>query len=60
MLKQLKDWGFEMIALHHAEAIITKDMPQSAEELEYTMAAGFASAPVLRTPTGSIHRPLAA
>lgn len=34
MLKQLKDRGFEVMALHHAEAIITKDMPQSAEDLE--------------------------
>ncbi|AKS41183.1 BglII/BstYI family type II restriction endonuclease [Wenzhouxiangella marina] len=34
MLEQLRKLGFEVLALHHAEAIISKDMPQSAIEIE--------------------------
>jgi hypothetical protein len=34
MLEKLKDKGFQVVALHHAEAIISQDMPQSVTDLE--------------------------
>lgn len=34
MFERLKKRGFEVVALHHAEAILTHDMPQAEAELE--------------------------
>jgi hypothetical protein len=34
MFEQLRATGFEVMALHHAEAIITHDMPEAAIDLE--------------------------
>lgn len=34
MLKSLIDRGFEVLALHHAEAILTHDMPKAVSDIE--------------------------
>ena len=34
MFEQARARGFEVLALHHAEAILTHDMPEAASELE--------------------------
>jgi hypothetical protein len=34
VFEQLKAQGFEILALHHAEAILKHDMPQAIEEIE--------------------------
>jgi hypothetical protein len=34
MLEALRARGFDILALHHAEAIITRDMPEAATDLE--------------------------
>jgi len=39
MLETIKKRGFQVMALHHAEAIITKDMPQSISDLESALGA---------------------
>lgn len=38
MLERLKAEGFEVLALHHAEAIVTQDMPQSILDLESVLS----------------------
>jgi hypothetical protein len=39
MLNQLRKKGFEVLALHHAEAILTRDMRGALNELETILAA---------------------
>lgn len=34
MFKKLKEKGFEIMTLHHAEAILTHDMPEAIDEIE--------------------------
>ena len=34
MFKKLQDRGFEVLALHHAEAILTHDMQQAMSDIE--------------------------
>ena len=34
MFEKLKEKGFEILALHHAEAILKHDMPEAVNELE--------------------------
>lgn len=38
MLERIKQSGFEVLALHHAEAILTQDMRQSVSDLEAALA----------------------
>src|SRR6056297_2257150 len=38
MFEGLKEKGFEVIALHHAEAILSKDMPEAVVELDSVLA----------------------
>jgi hypothetical protein len=38
MFEQLRTQGFEIKMLHHAEAILTYDMPRAAEELQEVLA----------------------
>ena len=38
MLNQLREKGFEVLALHHAEAILTRDMRGALNELEAILA----------------------
>lgn len=37
MLKKLQIKGFDILALHHAEAILTHDMPEAVKELEQVL-----------------------
>lgn len=37
MLESLENRGFDVLALHHAEAILTHDMPQALVELEHVL-----------------------
>ncbi|ADH85192.1 BglII/BstYI family type II restriction endonuclease [Desulfurivibrio alkaliphilus] len=37
MLNSLVDRGFEVLALHHAEAILTHDMPEAVAEIEMVL-----------------------
>jgi len=37
MFKKLQDKGFEVLALHHAEAILTHDMRQAVSDIEDTL-----------------------
>lgn len=37
MLSSLLNKGFEVVALHHAEAILTYDMPEAVEEIEQVL-----------------------
>jgi hypothetical protein len=38
MFERLKEKGFEVQVLHHAEAILTHDMPEAASEIEAVLA----------------------
>lgn len=38
MFDRLKALGFEILALHHAEAILTQDMPESISDLESVLS----------------------
>jgi len=38
MFEQLKEKGFQVLALHHAEAILVNDMPNAISELEGVLA----------------------
>jgi len=37
VFEKLKKIGFQILALHHAEAILKHDMPEAIEELEYVL-----------------------
>ena len=37
MFEAARDKGFQIFALHHAEAILKHDMPEAAEELELVL-----------------------
>ncbi len=39
MFEQLRNKGFQVLALHHAEAILRHDMPEAIAELEETLSA---------------------
>ncbi len=39
MLKSLTSKGFEVLALHHAEAILTHDMPEAVTEIEKVLGS---------------------
>ena len=39
MLNSLTEKGFEVIALHHAEAILVHDMPEAITEIEQVLGA---------------------
>lgn len=39
MLKKLKRKNYEVLALHHAEAILTRDMPEAIREIEAVLDA---------------------
>ncbi|MDD3650583.1 MAG: BglII/BstYI family type II restriction endonuclease, partial [Immundisolibacter sp.] len=39
MFEQLKNKGFQVLALHHAEAILRHDMPQAVAELQEALSA---------------------
>lgn len=39
MFEQLKNKGFQVLALHHAEAILKHDMPEAVTELEEALSA---------------------
>jgi hypothetical protein len=45
MFERLKEAGFDVVALHHAEAILAGDMPDAVAELEDVLSA--ASVPVV-------------
>lgn len=38
MFETIKEKGFEVLTLHHAEAILTHDMPEAVEELEAVLS----------------------
>lgn len=38
MFERLKKKGFEVVALHHAEAILSQDMPEAVAELDLVLA----------------------
>jgi hypothetical protein len=37
MFERLRDRGFNILALHHAEAIISRDMPEAESEIEHAL-----------------------
>ena len=39
MFERLKEAGFDVVALHHAEAILAGDMPDAVTELEDVLSA---------------------
>ena len=39
MFESLKKKGFEVLALHHAEAILQHDMPEAAKEIEAVLSS---------------------
>jgi hypothetical protein len=39
MFERLTGKGFQVLALHHAEAILRHDMPEAVTELEQTLSA---------------------
>lgn len=38
MFERIREKGFQILALHHAEAILTHDMPDAISELELALA----------------------
>ena len=37
MLTRIQDKGFQILALHHAEAILKHDMPAALDEIEHVL-----------------------